>query len=59
MASTIDRVPNKPKTPLRAVRVPNELWDAAKAIARERGESLSDVLREALADYVRKYGPKG
>lgn len=41
-------------TPHRAVRVDDELWDAAKAKAEERGESLSDVIREALRQYVTK-----
>jgi predicted HicB family RNase H-like nuclease len=36
----------------RTVRVDDGLWDAAKAAAAERGESLSDVIREALKHYV-------
>jgi hypothetical protein len=39
-------------TPLRAVRVPDDLWDAALAAARDRGESVSEVVRRALAAYV-------
>lgn len=39
-------------TRLRNVRVPDELWEAAKAVAEERGESLSDIIRAALASYV-------
>lgn len=49
-------VPNQPKTPQRAVRVPDDLWRAAQEIARERGETLSDVLRDALVQYVRRFG---
>lgn len=51
-------VPNQPKTPLRAIRVPDDLWKAAKAVAKERGETLSDVMRAALVEYVRKYGKR-
>lgn len=40
------------RTPMRAFRVPDELWGAAKAVAAARGESLSEVIRRALADYV-------
>ena len=47
-------MPNQPKTPLRTVRVDGPLWDAAKAKAAERGETVSDVMRRALAVYVRK-----
>ena len=41
--------------PIRTLRVPDDLWDAAKGIAAERGESLSDVLRAALARYVKRH----
>jgi hypothetical protein len=47
-------VPNQPKTKIRAVRVPDELWDAAKAIADERGESVSDEIRRGLERYVKR-----
>ena len=56
MAHQTQNVPNQPKTPTRALRVPDDLWLAAKAVAKERGETLSDVLRDALVEYVRKYG---
>lgn len=46
----------RPGNPARAVRVENELWEAAKAIAAERGESLSDIMRGALLRYVKRYG---
>lgn len=35
---TPTQVPNTPKTPIRAVCVPDEMWDAAKAKAAARGE---------------------
>jgi predicted transcriptional regulator len=41
-----------PREPLRAIRVPDELWHAAQAVAAERNESLAKVIREALARYV-------
>jgi predicted transcriptional regulator len=53
-----ERVPNQPKTPLRALRVPDDLWHRAQAVAKERGETLSDVMRDALWDYVEKYGKR-
>lgn len=46
-------MPNAPKTPLRNIRVPDELWQAAMAKAMQRGETLSDVLRHALEKYVK------
>lgn len=48
-------MPNQPKTPLRSLRVDDALWDEAVAIAKDRGESVSeDVLRSALRRYVAK-----
>jgi predicted HicB family RNase H-like nuclease len=41
-------------TPPRAVRVPDGLWHAAQAKAEERGESLSEVIRQALERYVKR-----
>jgi hypothetical protein len=45
--------PNQPKTPMLAVRVPRELQDAARERARERGETVTDVIVRALKRYVR------
>lgn len=45
-------MPNAPKTKHRTVRVPDELWAQAQERAAERGESLSDVIRRALQEYV-------
>lgn len=39
-------------TPIRTVRIPDSLWEEAQAAASERGENLSDVIREALREYV-------
>ena len=50
---TLAGVPNQPKTPLRSLRVATELWEAAKAAAAERGETVTDVLVRALRRYVR------
>ncbi|MCD4535627.1 BrnA antitoxin family protein [Nocardioides sp. cx-169] len=43
----------KPKMVMRSLRVPADLWEAAKAKADERQENISDVLREALERYVK------
>jgi hypothetical protein len=40
-------------TPLRNVRVPDDLWQSAMAKALDRGETLSDVIRRALEKYVK------
>ena len=45
-------------TTLRAVRVPDELWDAARTRAQEEGRPLSEVIREALAEYVTRTHPR-
>ena len=45
-------MPNQPKTPHRTVRVPDDEWHAAQARAAELGETLTDVVRRALREYV-------
>lgn len=45
-------------TTRRAVRVDDELWTAAQAVAAEREEHLSDIIREALRAYIEKWGMK-
>jgi hypothetical protein len=39
-------------TPRHAIRIPNELWDAALVKARSQGEDLAAVIRRALEQYV-------
>ncbi len=41
-------------TTLRNVRVPDEVWLPAKERAAEQGETVSDVVRRALVDYVKE-----
>jgi hypothetical protein len=45
-------VPNQPKTPTRTVRVPDEEWVPALERARENDETVTDVVRRALREYV-------
>jgi len=45
-------MPNQPKTPHRTVRVAPELWDAARSVAAFRGDTLSDIVRRALEQYI-------
>ncbi|MFJ3713799.1 hypothetical protein OG204_00885 [Streptomyces sp. NBC_01387] len=42
------------KTPLRNIRVPDQLWDDAKAEAKEEGRSLTDVIVGDLHRYVNR-----
>ncbi|MBD8477559.1 hypothetical protein [Microbacterium sp. CFBP 8794] len=39
-------------TPLRNVRISDEIWQAAKDRADQNGDNLSDVIRRGLEDYV-------
>ncbi len=43
------------RIPLRTVRVPDDLWQRALAVARARDEALSQVIRSALERYVRRH----
>ena len=36
----------------RTTRQPRKLWDDAKALAEQNDETISDVIRRALTDYV-------
>lgn len=45
-------VPNKPKTPHRTFRISDDVYLPALAKAREEGISLSEVVRDALIEYV-------
>ena len=48
-------MPNQPATPNRTIRVPDELWLAAKRKASDRGETVTAVIIRALIRYVRDY----
>ena len=39
--------------PNRVVRIPDHIWDAAKARAAERDETISQAIRQLLAKYAR------
>jgi hypothetical protein len=44
-----------PGTKLRNVRVADSLWLAARKVAADRDEKLSDVIRAALELYVKRH----
>jgi len=44
--------PNQPKTPIRGVRVPDDLWEAVQAKAAAQGRAVSDVIRELLTQWL-------
>jgi hypothetical protein len=44
-------------TPLRSVRIPDGLWDTASRTALKNGETVSDVIREALRAYIEQHLP--
>ncbi len=52
-------VPNQPKTPSRNVRVDDDLWEAAKKATVADKTTISDVVRDALRDYLAKRPKKG
>ena len=45
---------NPAHTPPRSIRVPDAVWDAAKAKAAERGETVTDAVVRFLARYGRR-----
>jgi hypothetical protein len=40
-------------TPIRTVRIPEDLWLAAQAKAKSEGKDLSSVIRRLLRTYAR------
>lgn len=48
-------MPNKPRTPHRTVRIGDELWHQAQAVAEARGETVSDEVRAGLERYVKRH----
>ena len=53
--TNVDTLPPMPKKVMvmRSLRVPEKLWEAAKAKADRRQENISDVIRAALENYVK------
>lgn len=47
--------PNQPATPGRSIRIPDDLWEALRTRADERGETVTDVVLRALRLYLRTY----
>ena len=47
-------MPNQPKTPLRNVRIPDDVWEAAKQKAEAEGRNVSAVIREHLEQWAAK-----
>jgi hypothetical protein len=43
---------SKGETPLRAVRVEPELWEKARTKAKNQGDNLSEIIRDALRRYL-------
>jgi len=46
--------PNQPRTPIRGVRIPDELWHDALRVAKARDEHVSDEVRASLERYVKR-----
>ena len=52
MPRQTEDVPNQPRTPNRAVRVPDNIWFPAQDASRRRGDTLSEIMRDSLEAYV-------
>lgn len=48
----LSRMPNQPKTPIRGIRIPNELWEQAQRYAATDGITVSEIVRRCLENYV-------
>ena len=45
--------PENRRKKVRSIGVPDDLWEAAKKRAEERGETITDVINTYLRRYVR------
>lgn len=45
-------MPNQPKTPLRSMRIDDDLWNAVHVKTRSEGRSITSVIVRALTTYV-------
>lgn len=52
MSKPDTRKGDRSATKVRAVRVSDEVWDAALEKAASNGETVADIVRAALIDYV-------
>lgn len=48
----------RPGVTARSVRIDDELWARALVVAAEEGETLSDIMRDAVRDYVAASSPE-
>jgi predicted DNA-binding protein len=51
-ATTVGRVPNQPKTPVMAVRVPEETQTALKQLAAQDGTTVTRLVLAAIDQYL-------
>jgi hypothetical protein len=51
---TVIDMPNPRHTPMRTIRIAEDLWQQALATAAANEESVSEVVRRALVNYVRR-----
>jgi hypothetical protein len=45
-------MPDQPKTPTRSIRIPDDEWQAALEATKAKGETVTNVVREALRRFV-------
>jgi predicted DNA-binding protein len=45
-------VPNQPRTQHRSIRIPDEIYYPAMEKAKSEGRTVSEVVREFLAEYI-------
>lgn len=52
----LSRMPNQPATTIRGIRVPDELWEESKVVARAEGfKGVSEMVRDCLERRVAEY----
>jgi metal-responsive CopG/Arc/MetJ family transcriptional regulator len=55
-AGKLSRMPNQPRTTIRGIRVPDELWEESKLVAAAEGFSgVSEMVRDCLEHRVAEH----
>jgi antitoxin component of RelBE/YafQ-DinJ toxin-antitoxin module len=45
-------------TPIRHIRIPDEVWDAARTATESNGTTIAAVINAALRKYITRHTPK-
>lgn len=54
----IREMPNKPRTPVRGIRIHDDVWNAAQERAKAEGTTMTAIITKAVEKYARVKTPE-